>query len=162
MEPDAQQTEQKSLWTPEMIIQAFKEGITALLGVAVVVYTLILAGNTLSLVGQPQELAQAKDILLLVLGLAGVVVGYYFGRVPADARATQAQEQANEATAQAEQVNAQAQSIADEVDEVLDRAARAPVSTRGAESKAADPALAEDLHRIRDELRALSRMSRRR
>ena len=161
MEPDAQQAERKSLWTPEVIIQAFKEGITALLGVAVVGYTLILAGQTLSLVGQPEELSQAKDVLLLVLGLAGVVVGYYFGRVPADARASQAQQQANEATAQAEQVNAQAQAIADEVDEVMDRMARPSVSARGAEATA-DLVLAEDLHRIRDDLRALSRMSRRR
>jgi hypothetical protein len=162
MEPDAQQSERKSLWTPEVIIQAFKEGITALLGLAVVGYTLILAGQTLSLVGQPDELSQAKDILLLVLGLAGVVVGYYFGRVPADARASQAQQQANEASAQAEQVNAQAQSIADEVDEVMERMAMPAVSARGAEAAVADPALVDDLHRIRDELRALSRMSRRR
>jgi hypothetical protein len=116
----------------------------------------------LSLVGQPAELSQSKDILLLVLGLAGVVVGYYFGRVPADARASQAQQQANDATAQTEQVNAQAQAIADEVDEVMDRMARPSVSARSAESAVADPALAEDLHRIRDDLRALSRMSRRR
>ena len=33
----------------------------------------------------------AKDILLLLIGLAGVVIDYYFGRVPADARTTQAQ-----------------------------------------------------------------------
>lgn len=162
MEPDVQQAERKSLWTPEIIIQAFKEGITALLGLVVVGYTLILAGQTLSLVGQPAELSQSKDILLLVLGLAGVVVGYYFGRVPADARASQAQQQANDATAQTEQVNAQAQAIADEVDEVMDRMARPAVSARAAEASTADPALAEDLHRIRDDLRTLSRMSRRR
>jgi type II secretory pathway pseudopilin PulG len=96
------------------------------------------------------------------LGLAGVVVGYYFGRVPADARASQAQQQANDAAAQTEQVNAQAQAIADEVDEVMDRMARPSVTARGAESSVVDPSLAEDLHRIRDDLRSLSRMSRRR
>ncbi len=162
MEPDGQNSERKSLWTPEVIIQAFKEAITALLGLAVVGYTLILAGNTLSLVGQPEKLSDAKDILMLVLGLAGVVVGYYFGRVPADARASQAQQQANDATAQSEQVHAQAQAIADEVDEVMERMARPSVTARGAESSATDLALAEDLYRIRDDLRSLSKLSRRR
>ena len=107
MEPGAEKTERESSWTPELKIQAFKEIITAVLGLAVVLCTLVLAGYTLTYVGDP-NLSDAKDVLLLVLGLAGVVVGYYFGRVPADARASQAQEQANEATAQAEQVNAQA------------------------------------------------------
>jgi hypothetical protein len=162
MEPEAQTTERESLWTPEMIIQAFKEVINALLGLAVVGYSLILAGSTLSLVGQPAKLADAKDILLLVMGLAGVVVGYYFGRVPADARASQAQQQANEATAQAEQVNAQAEAIADQVDEVMDRRVRAAVAPRGPKALEEDTDMAADLQRIRDDLRALSKMSRRR
>jgi hypothetical protein len=162
MEAETEKPERESPWTPEVIIQAFKEVITALLGLAVVGYTLILAGNTLALVGQPQKLSDAKDILTLVLGLAGVVVGYYFGRVPADARASQAQQQANEATAQAEQVSAQAQVVADEVDDVMDRVARSSVTARGAGAPALDPALAADLHRIRDDLRSLSKMSRRR
>ena len=46
----------------------------------------------------------AKDVLLLLLGLAEVVVGCYFGRVPAHARASQAQEQDN---AQARETNDQ-------------------------------------------------------
>jgi hypothetical protein len=162
METETGTTERRSLWTPEVVVQAFKEVITALLGLAVVIYTLILAGNTLTLVGQPEELSDAKDVLLLILGLAGVVLGYYFGRVPADARASQAQQQANDATAQAEQVNAQAQVIADEVDAVVDRMARPAIAARGAEPTAEDVALAADLHRIRDDLRSLSKLSRRR
>lgn len=162
METETEKPERRSLWTPEVVIQAFKEVVTALLGLAVVIYTLILAGNTLALVGQPEKLSDAKDVLLLILGLAGVVVGYYFGRVPADARASQAQQQANDATAQAEQVNAQAQVIADEVDAVVDRMVRPAVAARGAEPAAEDVALAADLHRIRDDLRSLSKLSRRR
>jgi hypothetical protein len=162
VESEGGNKDRQSPWTPEVIIQAFKEGITALLGVAVVGYTLILAGNTLSLVGQPEKLSDAKDVLLLVLGLAGVVVGYYFGRVPADARASQAQQQANEATAQAEQVNAQAEVIADEVDDLMDRLVPAAVSARGGKSLAEDAAITTDLQRIRDDLRNLSKMSRRR
>ena len=37
-----------------------------------------------------------------MLTVAGVVVGYYFGRVPADARAAQAQDQANKISAKLE------------------------------------------------------------
>ena len=37
---------EKSRWTPEQIIQGFKELVTAVLGMFVVVYTLRLAWNT--------------------------------------------------------------------------------------------------------------------
>jgi F0F1-type ATP synthase membrane subunit c/vacuolar-type H+-ATPase subunit K len=162
VEAEAEKPERRSPWTPEVIIQAFKEVVTALLGLAVVIYTLILARNTLALVGQPEKLADAKDVLLLILGLAGVVVGYYFGRVPADARASQAQQQTNEATARAEQVSAQTEILADEVDEVMDRMAPAAVTARGAKSLEGEAIVTGDLQRIRDDLRALSRLSRRR
>jgi flagellin-like hook-associated protein FlgL len=82
--------------------------------------------------------------------------------VPADARASQAQQQANEATAQAEQVNAQAEVIADEVDDLMDRLVPAAISARGGKSLAEDAAITTDLQRIRDDLRNLSKMSRRR
>ena len=91
-----------------MLIQGFKEVVTALLGLMVVLYTLLLAGTALGYAGDATKMSNAKDILLLVLGLAGVVIGYYFGRVPADARATQAGEQADQANAQAADVSARA------------------------------------------------------
>jgi hypothetical protein len=108
-------------WTPEKKLIAFKEGVTAVIGVILVGFTIHLARKAFGYVGDQAKISDAKDILMLMLGLAGVVVGYYFGRVPADARAAQAQEQANTATAQAEQVSAQAQSAADQVDNVLAR-----------------------------------------
>ena len=40
----------------------------------------------------------AITVLTLLFGLAGVVVGYYFGRVPAEARAVEAQARANVAS----------------------------------------------------------------
>lgn len=123
-------------------------------------YTLYLAWSTFSYVGKQQEMTDAKDVLMLLLGLAGVVVGYYFGRVPADARATQAQEQANAATAQTEQVTAQAQATADRVEQVMDSIPRAAAAARGGGAPPTD-AVALDLQRIRDELRALGTVSRR-
>jgi hypothetical protein len=97
-----------SRWTPGLIIQAFKELITAVFGLLILVFTLILAKKTFGFVNNPEQVAQAKDILMLMLGLAGVVVGYYFGRVPADARANQAQEKADLATSHARLVDAAA------------------------------------------------------
>jgi len=146
-------------WTPDLLIQGFKELVTALLGVMVVLYTLLLAGTALSYAGDATKMSNAKDILLLVLGLAGVVIGYYFGRVPADARATQAGEQADQANAQAAEVSARAGAAADQVDEMMGRAGRGAVlegaAGRGAEGQAKDDT--DDLRRLRDTLRALSR-----
>jgi hypothetical protein len=105
--PLAEQSgKRRTSWTPEQVIQVFKEVVTALLGLILVGYPLALANNTYAFVGDNQKMSDAKDVLLIMQGLAGVVIGYYFGRVPADARATQAQQQANTATAQAEQVRA--------------------------------------------------------
>ena len=151
----------KTCWPPEQMIQVFKEVVTAILGVMVVGYTLYLACSTFSYVGKKGEITDAKDVLMLMLGLAGVVVGYYFGRVPADARAAQAQDQANAATAQTEQVNAQAQAIAGQVEQVMDKITPAAAATREIGAQI-DTTIATDLQRIRDELRALAAVSRRR
>ncbi len=149
----------KTAWTPEQKIQGFKEAVTALLGVLVVGYTLYLAVKTFGFAGDT-KINDAKDILQVILGVAGVVIGYYFGRVPADARAAQAQEQANTATAQTEQVSAQAQAAADKVEQVMDKVTPATAATRGAGAPPTD--IATDLQSIRDELRALAAVSRRR
>jgi len=150
----------KTAWTPEQKIQGFKELVTAILGVLVLVCTLFLAGWTFCYVGEQPKMTNAKDVLQILLGVAGVVIGYYFGRVPADARAAQAQEQANTATAQTEQVSAQSQAVADKVERVMDKVAPATAATRGAGAPPAD--IATDLQSIRDELRALAAVSRRR
>ena len=150
----------KTAWTPEQKIQGFKELVTAILGVLVLVCTLFLAGWTFCYVGEQPKMTNAKDVLQILLGVAGVVIGYYFGRVPADARAAQAQEQANAATAQTEQVSAQSQAVADKVEQVMDKVTPATVATRGA--GAPPPDIAADLQSIRDELRALAAVSRRR
>jgi len=150
----------KTTWTPEQKIQGFKELVTAILGVLVLVCTLFLAGWTFCYVGEQPKMTNAKDVLQILLGVAGVVIGYYFGRVPADARAVQAQEQANAATAQTEQVSAQSQAVADKVEQVMDKVTPATAATRGAGVPPAD--IAADLQSIRDELRALAAVSRRR
>jgi hypothetical protein len=150
----------KTTWTPEQKIQGFKEIVTAILGVMVVGYTLYLAVKTFGFAGDT-KITDAKDVLQVVLGVAGVVIGYYFGRVPADARAAQAQEQANAATAQTEQVGAQAQATADKVEQVMAKITPAEAERRGI-TAGTDTAIASDLQKIRDELRTLAAVSRRR
>ena len=106
---------------PDLILQAFKEIVTAVLGLMLVGWTVSLTQRTFTYVGDPAKISDAKDVLLLALGLAGVVVGYYFGRVPADMRATQAQQQANTASANAEEMRSQVHNSAEQIDQMLDQ-----------------------------------------
>jgi hypothetical protein len=160
--PTNQTGERQQRWTPELIMQAFKEGVTGILGMTLVGYTLYIASNTLAYVGDKDKISDAKDVLLLVLGLAGVVIGYYFGRVPADARAAQAQEKADAAASQTQQVAAKADLAADQLDQILPQIA-APAGDAAARGAAAPPAdVVADMTRIRDGLRELSRMGRNR
>jgi len=146
-------TEARSQWSPELILQAFKEIVTAVLGLMLVGWTVYLTHRTFNYVGDPAKVADAKDVLMLALGLAGVVVGYYFGRVPADMHATQAQQQANAASTHAEQMRGQAQQTAEQIDQLLDNIpAPASVVDRDA---AAGPTqdVGAELRRLRDHLR---------
>ena len=112
-------TNGKQPWTPELKLQFFKEIITALLGLVIIGFTLWFALRCFNLVGNTAKIGDAKDLLTILLGLAGVVVGYYFGRVPADARAAQASNRADTAVRQREQVKAQARGISGQLDNIL-------------------------------------------
>jgi hypothetical protein len=140
-------------------LQAFKEIVTAVLGLMLVGWTVFLTQRTFTYVGDPAKIADAKDVLLLALGLAGVVVGYYFGRVPADMRATQAQQQANAATTHAEEIRSQAQQTAEQIDQLLD-SIPAPTSVVDRDL-AAGPThdVSAELRRLRDDLRRTARAS---
>ena len=151
----------KTTWTPEQKIQGFKEVVTAILGVLVLACTVYLVVRTFYYVGEQEKMANAKDILQILLGVAGVVVGYYFGRVPADARAAQAQEQANAATAETEQISAQTQAAADAVEEVMDKITPSVPTARGGAAPPPDTLIAENLQKIRDKLRGIAAVSRR-
>ncbi len=74
-----------------------KEAIAGAVGLLVVLATLIAATLALFSViisGNERVWAAAKDILVLLIGLVGVVLGYYFGRVPGEARADKAESEA--------------------------------------------------------------------
>ncbi len=74
-----------------------KEAVAGCLGIIIVLATMIAATVALLavfIVGNEKVWAAAKDILVLLVGLVGVVLGYYFGRVPGEARADKAEAEA--------------------------------------------------------------------
>lgn len=81
----------------EQSVALLKEVVSAALGLAIIGFTLYMAAAAFSFVGNSQSMSDARVLLTLMLGLSGVVLGYYFGRVPADMRAAQAQERTDAA-----------------------------------------------------------------
>lgn len=69
----------------ERRMQDMREIVTAILGISIVLFTLALTGLAFSMAGEGPRMQDAITVLTLLFGLAGVVVGYYFGRVPAEA-----------------------------------------------------------------------------
>lgn len=74
-----------------------KEIVAAALGVLVVVSTLYLLLRSFTL--SPPDLSLAQAVFSILGGWGGVVLGYYFGRLPAERRATRAESAAEEAEA---------------------------------------------------------------
>lgn len=138
-------------WTPELKMQAFKEIVTAIMGLAVVIFTLVLAWSSLTYSANDAQMSNVKDILLLVLGLSGVVIGYYFGRIPADARTTLA-------NAKAEKAAVQASAAADGLDNVIAKATGGAAARGAGGDQAAEEnaAAIEELRRVRDNLRSVA------
>lgn len=106
-------------WTPEVIIQVFKEAVTAIIGLLLVGFTVYLSVRAVNNAGESDKMGDSKDILQVLVGLAGVVIGYYFGRVPADARAVQAQQQAASAVKQADAVMNKGEEMTAEVEKMM-------------------------------------------
>jgi len=72
-----------------------KEGVCAALGVLIVGGTIWLLWPSLS--GPTRDLAAAQGIFSILGGWGGVVIGYYFGRLPAERIAAKAEEAAESA-----------------------------------------------------------------
>lgn len=137
--------------TPELWMQFFKEIVTAALAFLIIIYTLIIVWRSFTFVGNTTKVGDAKDLLTIMLGLAGVVVGYYFGRVSADARASQASAKADGVLSQSANLKTRAQGISASLNHVID--ASAPAMT--GDPQAAASHLAQ-LRSLRDELYDLS------
>lgn len=140
-------------WTAEQWIQLVKEIVTAIIGLGIVGYTLGMTTATLGMVGDPNKLPGAKDLLLLFLSLTGVVLGYYFGRVPADARSAQAQQQATDATARIGHMGDKAEEISQQLGTTMEK-------IRGTPGFIMDKATDAELEHMHQQLRGLSDMAR--
>jgi hypothetical protein len=138
-----------SQWTPELRLQAFKEVLTGAIGLLLVGFTVYMAFRALNFAGDAARMSDSKDVLQLMTGLAGVVLGYYFGRVPAEARAAQAQDQAASAVERAQQIGDKGEELAAHAEAGLTTA-----QTRGDDRAAAN---LEQLRRLRAEMRAMGR-----
>jgi len=137
-------------WTPELKMQFFREIFTAVLALAIIGFTLVLAYRSFNMAGDAKKISDAKDLLTIMLGVAGVVVGYYFGRVPGDARAAQAATRADAAVSQREQIKAQVRGIADHMDQVIAESA-------GSVTRSGEPSAdLTQMRAVRDELHDLA------
>jgi hypothetical protein len=96
-------------------LQWLKEIVTAILGIGIVAYTLVMIGRAFDMAGETSRMGDVKDLLTFLTGFTGLVLGYYFGRVPADARATQAQQQIGQAVSEKEQAMSQMDDMKDEL-----------------------------------------------
>jgi hypothetical protein len=84
-------------------LQWLKEIVTAGLGITIVVFTLVMIGRAFGMAGDASRMGDVKALLPYLTGFTGLVLGYYFGRVPADARAAQAQQQIGQAVSDKQQ-----------------------------------------------------------
>jgi hypothetical protein len=83
--------------------QGAREILTAVISVSIVGLALYMMFDTYRAAAKAAQLQQEffsdqKDILRLALGFLGTVIGYYFGRVPAERHANTARDAAAKAT----------------------------------------------------------------
>jgi hypothetical protein len=137
-------------WSPDFGLTAFKELVTAIIGLAIIGFTLYMtvlaAGAT-----NTGQMTHLRDLLTLLLGLSGVVLGYYFGRVPGEARAASAEQRASVAEVRSRDVSENAERLAESLDD------RVSTMTRGGSG---DEDTLDQLRQIRGELYRMSRAAR--
>jgi hypothetical protein len=150
----------------EDFLMIMKEVVTAVIALSLVWATVAMSLQSLYMVGDAVRVTQAKDILMVMIGLLGVVLGYYFGRIPADARAAQAQDHANEAVAKGEQaaahsdqVSLQADQLANWADQMASRLLTAPAQTRG-DSPTPQIDIRAELQNMQKEVQNLRQLAR--
>jgi hypothetical protein len=78
---------------PEQRILIRRERVTNWLALAIVSSTIFSVLWSFRYVSDPDQMDNAKTVIAAMSGLAGVVIGYYFGRGPGEARASQANDQ---------------------------------------------------------------------
>lgn len=144
----------------EDFIQIFKEVVTALIAILLVWTTISLVRALLGTIGDPSRFNQAKDILSMMTGLLGVVLGYYFGRIPAEARAAQAQEQVAQAIQKGEQAMAQSKQMGERAEELAEQASQLARQMQAAPAPRAQTDVSQALQAWAAKAEELRRMAR--
>lgn len=91
-----------------------REIVAATLAVIIVITSVVVLLFSLFRVGSGQNEA-AREALLFLNGIVGVVLGYYFGRVPAETRAERADISARKSELELQNSMAEVQSVLDEM-----------------------------------------------
>jgi hypothetical protein len=104
-------------------MQRQRECITHLLALAIVLSTIFTALWSFWFLGDGDQMDDAKALLAVMSGLSGVVIGYYFGRVPAEGHASQMHEQMRAAMAESEHAKSSMRNMTRMLDNLEDRAA---------------------------------------
>ncbi len=111
---------------PVTTMSRFRERVAALIALLVILAALAMMGLAFRYIGDDDRFARAKDLLLIINPVLGVVIGYYFNKVSTEARAEGAESAARSALADARRA-------AESRDRAEDRArgARAEVEETG-------------------------------
>ena len=101
---------------PEPTMGRFREQVAAWIALLVIVAALGMILWSFRYVDDKEKFGRAKDLLLIINPVLGLVIGYYFNKVSTEARAENAEKTARSATADARQASEsrdKAQKVAD-------------------------------------------------
>lgn len=102
--------------TPEPLMGRFRERVAAAIALLVIVAGLGMMLWSFRYLDDKEKFGRAKDLLLIINPVLGLVIGYYFNKVSTEARAENAEKTARTATADARQASEsrdKAQDLAD-------------------------------------------------
>jgi hypothetical protein len=114
-----------------------REVVTAILGISIVIFTLAMTALAFGMAGEAR-MRDAITVLTLLFGLAGVVVGYYFGRLPAEKRADTATDAMDLAMHDRTEIISQAAKVHDDMENRMDEAGLTSSMLRDKDHKLTD------------------------
>ena len=79
----------------------FRERVAALIAVVIIIASLVMLALAFRSLDDKEKFARAKDLLLIINPVLGVVIGYYFNRVSTEGRAESAESVARTTAADA-------------------------------------------------------------
>jgi len=86
---------------PDVTMSRFRERVAAFIALLVILAALAMMVLAFRYIGDDDRFARAKDLLLIINPVLGVVIGYYFNKVSTEARAEGAESAARSALADA-------------------------------------------------------------